>query len=201
MYVIGIIGGLGSGKSLVARYLAGQGVALVEGDRLGHEVLAEPAVIEALRERWGEDVLDPEGQIDRAAVAARVFASPPAGPAELAFLEGVTHPRIAALLNERLDQLRQSGAGMVVVDAAVMLKAGWDRFCDLIIYVDAPRQLRLARCRKRGWSEEQFDLRQRAQLPLGIKRDRADITIDNSGSPESALSQLTQTLTNRGIWP
>ena len=199
MIVLGILGGVGSGKSLAASMLAGHGAVILNADHLGHEVLEEPAVIAALQARWGNEILTPTGQIDRPAVAAHVFAPPPEGATELAFLESVSHPRIGKLLAERLEQLSDAGTKLVVVDAAVMLKAGWDHNCDLLLFLDTPRETRLDRCLDRGWSEAQFDRREASQLPLAEKRARADVIIDNSGTPAQLAEEISQVLADRGL--
>jgi len=87
-------------------------------------------------------------------------------------------------------------AKFIVVDAAVMLEAGWSRYCDKIIYVDAPRRQRLARlASQRGWTEEEMQIRSQAQLPLAEKVARADAAIDNAGSPDALAVQVTKLLT------
>jgi dephospho-CoA kinase len=190
--VIGLAGGVASGKSLVARQLADLGAGLLDGDRAGHEVLRQKEVEQAAHERWGDKVFDAAGRVDRAALAGIVFAPPPAGPLELQFLEQLTHPKIGALLRRQAAEMAATGnCPALVLDAAVMEKAGWDQMCDTVIYVDAPRDVRLARARARGWSEEQFNTREAAQAPLDAKRSRADFVIDNSQDPEHTRDQLT----------
>lgn len=190
--VIGLVGGVASGKSFVALELARLGASILDADRAGHEVLREPAVQQALQKRWGDRVIGADKKIDRAAVGRIVFAGPPEGPRELKFLEKVSHPRIAVRLLRQLDALQAKGAAAAVLDAAVMHKAGWDRICDAIWFVDAPRRLRVARARQRGWTEEDFSAREAAQKSLDEKRRRADVTIDNSGSPEETAQRILE---------
>lgn len=192
MIVIGLVGGVASGKSLVAQQLQELGAVVLDGDQEGHEVLREPEVIEALRRHFGDTVLQVDGSIHRGAVAQKVFAQSTEGRRDLAFLEQLTHPRIGAHLSRRLDELRQQEVPVVVLDAALMFKAGWDWLCDHILYVDAPRETRLARALSRGWSEQNFADREASQTPLEIKRARATATIDNSGSPEQTRRQVEQ---------
>jgi len=187
---IGLLGGVASGKTLVAEMFEQFGAARLDGDQLGHEVLREPEMIAAARNRWGDAVLDQEGALDRAKLGRLVFAPPPGGPRELAHLEQLTHPRIGRMMHERIARLAAEGREVVVIDAAVMLKAGWDEFCDTIVFVEVPRDVRLSRAQHRGWSEEDFSAREAAQESLQIKRKRADYVIDNSGSPESTRSQV-----------
>jgi dephospho-CoA kinase len=193
MVVVGITGGIASGKSLVAQQFGQWGALVLDADRIGHEVLGEEAVRAALVARWGVHILDAAGHVSRAAVAAHVFAAPPRGPAELAFLEGLTHPRITARMEDRLQETRRSGAYRVVVlDAPVLHKAGWDAYCDVLLFVDADDGARLARARQRGWDERQWRAREAAQPDLAYQRARADVILDNGGSPAELLAQASQ---------
>lgn len=193
--VIGLVGGIASGKSRVAQELARRGAVVLDADRAGHAVLQLPAVEQAARERWGDAIFDTAGHIDRKQLAAIVFARTPEGRDELAALERLTHPLIAERLDEQLQEAARQGATVAVLDAPVLLKAGWDRFCDRIVFVDSPREQRLARARERGWSEEQFTEREAAQESLDFKAARADVTIDNSGDLAQLSAQVAQ------LWP
>lgn len=190
MLVVGLIGGVASGKSLVAKYFCECGAQVVDGDRAGHAVLEDPDVRAALRARYGPTVFAPDGRVERRALAQIVFAPAPHGPQELAFLEQLTHPRIAKLLQARLAELAATGAQVAVLDAAVMLKAGWDRFCDKMVFVAAPVETRLQRALARGWTREEFAARELAQEPVEEKRRHAHYVIDNSGTPEQTRDQV-----------
>jgi len=183
LLIVGVVGGVASGKSLVSAELVRLGACLLDGDRAGHEVLKQTEVKQAIIERWGEGCLRADGEVNRAAVAAIVFAPGPQGAAELEFLERLTHPRIRKLLEEQIDRYWSERQSVAVLDAAVMFKSGWDRLCQRIVFVDAPRRIRLARTRQRGWTEEQFQQREAAQEPAEWKRARTTDVIDNSGSP------------------
>ncbi|OHB80089.1 MAG: dephospho-CoA kinase [Planctomycetes bacterium RBG_16_64_10] len=188
--VVGVVGGIASGKTLVAAELARLGASVWDADGAGHAVLRQEDVRHAVVARWGSAVLGRDGQIDRQAVARIVFAPPPSGPTELEFLEQWTHPRIELLLRRQLARLARRGVQVAVLDAAVMIEAGWDRLCGKIVFVDTPRATRLARCRQRGWTEQEFARREAAQEILEMKRARADLMIDNSGSVESTRCQI-----------
>ena len=190
MILIGILGGVASGKSEVSSRLRSLGAAVLDADRVGHAVLREAEVKRAVQRRWGEAVLDAAGEIDRRKVAEIVFAAAPESKAELTFLEELTHPRIGQRLQEQLAELHREGVRAAVLDAPVMLKAGWDRMCQRIIFVDAPRDVRLARARQRGWTEADFAAREAAQEPLETKRSRADVTIDNSLTRQHLFAQV-----------
>lgn len=193
MWVIGIVGGVASGKSLVSQTFARLGAEVIEGDRLGHEVLQEPEVVALLRERWGDQILSESGEVNRRAIAQIVFAPTPAGKVELQFLESVTHPRISARMRNRISELAARGAvDMVVLDAALLLEAGWDEYCDRILFVETPESVRFERAASRGWTREDFARREAAQLPLAKKRQRADTIIDNAQSPAETARQVEQ---------
>jgi len=190
MILIGILGGVASGKSEVSRRLCSLGAAVLDADRVGHAVLREAEVKQAVRGRWGEAVWDEAGEIDRRKVAGIVFAESPESKKELSFLEQLTHPRIGQRLEEQLAELQRQGVRAAVLDAPVMLKAGWDALCQWIVFVDAPREARLARARQRGWTDADFAAREAAQEPVETKRRRADVTIDNSLTRQHLFAQV-----------
>jgi dephospho-CoA kinase len=190
MYLIGVLGGVAAGKSLVARQLARLGAGLLDADRAGHEVLRLPEIEAAVRQRWGAGVFDGEGRIDRERLARIVFADPPDGPRERKHLEQLTHPQIGRLLSRQAEALARSGSAAAVLDAPLLLEAGWDKLCGKLVFVDAPRQVRLSRALARGWSRENFEAREEAQESLDFKRKRADVVVDNSGSPEQIQAQV-----------
>jgi dephospho-CoA kinase len=190
--VIGLIGGIGSGKSQVAAEFARHGAAVIAGDQLGHEALRQPDLRERVVERWGKEVLDSDGQVDRRALGQRVFAHQD----ELRALEEIVFPFIERRICEEIARAAQnSSVRCIVLDAAVLLEAGWNRFCDWIVYVHTPRPTRLDRlARQRGWTEKEVHARSEAQLPLTTKVSRADAAIDNSGSPEDLAPQVGRLL-------
>jgi dephospho-CoA kinase len=193
MVVIGVTGGIASGKSRVTSELGRLGACVISADTIGHAVLQDPAVRAALVERWGSRVLSADGEICRSAVAERVFAPPPDGPRELAFLEHWTHPRMGARIADQLRAAAQGDRGVwaaVALDAAVLYKAGWDAMCDVIIFVDAAPAARAARARQRGWSDGQWRAREAAQPALAQQRARADVVIDNSGTLAQLIAQV-----------
>ena len=190
MLVIGILGGVASGKSLVSGELARLGAGVLDADRAGHEVLRMPAIMAAAQKRWGDDIFDTDGQVDRKRLAKIVFSPPPEGPRQRKYLEELTHPEIGRLLERQARKLSETGAVAAILDAPLLLEAGWDKFCDRLIFVDAPRELRLQRALARGWSEKEFAVREDAQECLESKRRRADVVVDNSGPPEQTRDQV-----------
>ncbi len=206
--VIGVVGGIASGKSAVAQQLAALGGTVIDGDRLGHEVLTLPQVREAIRHVWGDAVFAGNGQVDRRALARRVFgpSTEPAGerrsegPSALAQLEAITHPEIEKLLEQRIRAVREAQAvPAIVVDAAVLLKAGWDRHCDQILFVDAPRPTRLLRALERGWTETEFEAREQAQWPVEMKRQRATHVVNGDRPLAEVAEYLRQWWRQQGL--
>jgi dephospho-CoA kinase len=186
--VVGLIGGIGSGKSCVAEAFVRRDARVVSGDEAGHEALRRPEVIAWAAQRWGPAVLDDQGSVVRSKVAGIVFGD----PEELKALEGVVFPHIRARLKQQLDEgARDPAVRLLILDAAVLLEAGWNELCDRIVYVHAPRDVRLDRlARQRGWTEKEVAARERAQLPLAEKASRADDAVDNTGSPEQTDRQV-----------
>jgi dephospho-CoA kinase len=194
MHLIGVLGGVASGKSLVARLLGRLGAGLLDADEAGHLVLRLPRIKDAIRRRWGEEVFDGDGHVDRARLARIVFADPPEGPRERKLLEQLTHPEIGRLLADQAEAMASAGTKVAVLDAPLLLESGWDRLCSTLVFVDAPREVRLTRALARGWSEEDFAAREDVQESLDRKRERADVVVDNSGSPEQTQAQIEQFL-------
>jgi dephospho-CoA kinase len=185
MKTIGLVGGVASGKSRAGQMLIELGAGLLDADQAGHAVLAEDdQVRDAIRRWWGPAVFDADGSIDRRAVASRVFADGGRAAHDRQFLEELLHPRIRVRLERQRDQFRSEGRPAVVLDAPLLLEAGWGPMCDLILMLDAPREVRLERARRRGWSEAQFARREVAQWPVERKRSLANAVIDNGGSED-----------------
>lgn len=192
--MIGVLGGVASGKSLVSGILAEHGLGVLDADRAGHDVLRLVHVIAAARNRWGAEVVGNDGQLDRRRIAQVVFEPGEIGTRERKFWTRLTHPEIALRLMQEANRLAAGGVTAVVLDAAVMLEAGWDDWCDRLVFVEAPRTIRLARALARGWKEEDFNAREAAQESLDFKRRQADVVIDNSGSPEQTRAQIERCL-------
>src|SRR6476661_4782608 len=126
MLILGLVGGIASGKSLVANILRDMGAIVLDADQAGHFVLRQPDLITELKSRWGDKILDSSGHVIRREVAKIVFAQGNEG--ERRFLEQLTHPRIEGLLKEELDAIRKSPEPppVVVIDAPLLFEAGWD---------------------------------------------------------------------------
>jgi len=189
--VIGLLGGIGSGKSTVAAELARLGCAVVDADRIGHELLTDPTVKDRLRALWGEGILDAAGGVSRPAVARRVFGS----PEHLAELNALLHPRIRERMIARIAAAQTDPAVQaVVVDAALLLETDWQDLCTCFVFVQAGDGDRAARvARERGWDRAEWQRREKSQKPLDIKAAGADHVIDNSSSL-SCLRERVRTI-------
>lgn len=190
MFTIGLVGGVASGKSTVGEMLAELGAVVFNADRTAHGVLDQPSVVEQLVARWGPGILGEDGRIDRGAVAPLVFGDSPEAEEERHFLESVVHPLARAAIEEKRDRLALAGQEVFVIDAPLLLEAGWDTACDTILMVDCHDQQRLGHARRRGWPDGELDRREAAQMPLATKRHRADVVIDNSGLLEETRRQV-----------
>lgn len=195
---LGLIGGIGSGKSLVGSILAELGGHVIEGDKLGHEALQQPAIREQVVERWGRDILDDRGEVNRRKLGAIVFAD----PNERRTLEKLVFPHIERRIEEEIKKAdHDPKIKFAVLDAAIMLEAGWSRSCTVVIYVDAPPEQRYERLAKqRGWTAKEVEARENAQLSLEEKKARADAVVDNSGDPAQTRLHVEQLLKRFSIF-
>jgi len=195
MKTIGLVGGVASGKSLVAKLFEELGAGLLDADRAGHDVLAEDSVVQAaLVERWGPAILAADGSIDRSAIAKHVFAAGDRADSEREFLESLLHDRIRRQLEAQRVKFAADGRPAVVLDAPLLLEAGWSPLCDLLVMVDSPRDDRLARAQARGWSSQEFARRESAQWPIDEKQRAAHVLIANDGT----LDELREAV--RDVW-
>lgn len=169
--VIGIAGGIGSGKSAVARAFGRAGCAVIDSDAEAKAALDRPDVQRTLTQWWGPSVLgrDASGsaRVDRAAVGRIVFAD----PAQRARLEGLIHPLIRRSRDAARREALAAGARAIIYDAPLLFEAGIDKVCDAVVWVECPRQERLRRvAATRGWDEAELQRREDAQWPVERKR-------------------------------
>lgn len=193
--VVGLIGGIGSGKSALARWVAGQRTArILDADSAGHRALQDERVREQLREQFGEQIFDRTGAVSRPQLAAMVFGDRAEQRQRREILERIVHPVIRADLQAELQQAAaEPDIELILLDAALLLEAGWDELCDAIVFVDAPHAVRLERVRtNRNWSDGELDRREASQKSVTEKRAAADVVVDNSGSVEVAGGQFLE---------
>lgn len=178
--IVGLTGGIGSGKSTVARFFEARGAAIIDADRLAREaVLPGTPGFAAVVARFGPGVLGPGGDLDRAALGRIVFGDEEARRA----LNAIVHPEVARLAAERMAALSAAGRALIVYDVPLLFENGLERYLPETIVVSVPEEIQRARVRARdGLSPEEIEARLRAQLPLADKAARATYVIDNSGS-------------------
>ena len=186
--VVGLLGGVGSGKSAVAALFKKSGARVVDADRIAHAVLEDREVRRTLASWWGRDVLR-GGRVNRAEVARRAFGS----AADRKRLNALVHPRIRRALRREIVDGRRAG-GVVVVEAALLLETGTDAWCDVLVFVDAPAAERRRRARGRGWTSVEWRRRERAQWPVARKKKRADYVIENGGPRAATRKQVESIL-------
>lgn len=187
LHLFGLTGGIGSGKSTVARRFRDRGLPVIDADELAREAVTKgsPGLTDVVR-RFGADVLDPGGNLDRKKLATRVFADDEARRA----LNAITHPRVAALSAERVQALEASGEPLACYEVPLLFEAGLDAVLSPVVVVAAPLDVQVARAVDRdGGSPEDVVARIRAQLPLDEKVRRATFVIDNSGDLQSTLAR------------
>lgn len=183
LFVVGVTGGLGAGKSALVEELARSGAAVVSADAAGHAVLEEPAVREALRRAFGDGVCDAAGAVDRERLAAAAFATPEA----LARLNAISHPRLLERLRAELARLASEGhSGPVALEAALLVEWDLGPWCDFVVAVTAPPEARARRAAAaRGIAVETARTRIARQLPDAERVRYADLALDNGGSEDA----------------
>ncbi|HJM40223.1 MAG TPA: dephospho-CoA kinase [Planctomycetota bacterium] len=189
--IVGLTGGIGSGKSTVARFLAemlGQKTLLLDADAEVGTLLADERVSLEVANIFGERVLRPDGLLDRRIIAGLVFDDPGARVE----LERIIHPAVRLLLFNKLRVLEQTGLPVwAILDAPLLLESGLDQACDFLLFVEvegAERQRRA--CARHGWEAEEWEARESAQIPLETKKSCADAILANTGDLEALRSAL-----------
>lgn len=209
MLLVGLTGGIGSGKSAVARGFAERGATVIDADQVAREVVqpGNPAY-SSIVERFGAGVVLPSGDLDRSALAARVFNS----PAELAELNRITHPAIVAGIRRRIATVEGAAAGtdsvsrvsggqvrageatggVVVLELPLLERSGVSGYgLEAVIVVDAPEELAISRLvGLRGLTESDARARVAAQMSREDRRRLADLVIDNSGDAAALRSEV-----------
>lgn len=196
--VIGVTGGIGSGKSSVARLLAECSGIVVDADQIAHEALRQPELLGRVVAQFGTTVIGPDGAIDRKRLGKIVFSAPEKRVA----LEAIVLPWIRGRIHQELSAARaRTDCRIVVLDAPLLIEGGWTDHVDVMIHVDSSFSSRLARVQDRGWDESELKRRELLQLPLTDKQAMADYTVNNSGGFESLRSQVQAIVKELGLEP
>jgi dephospho-CoA kinase len=184
MFLVGLTGNIGSGKSTVTQLLSERGATIIDADVLARRAVEQGTeAYRAIAERWGTSIIAPDGLLDRGALRRIVFSD----PAELEQLNAIVHPEVERMRAALVELARQRGDRLVVCDIPLLFERRMTEKFDRIVLVDAPRPVRLERLvRERGLRETEAMDMIVAQMPAELKRARADFVIDNDGT----LTQL-----------
>lgn len=188
MRLIGLTGNIASGKSAVAQLLEDRGATIIDADVLAREaVMKGSPALEKIVEKWGEGVLDSEGNLDRAALRHKVFED----QSDLDALNEIVHPEVHRLRTKAVAEARARGDQVVVCVIPLLFERHLADDFDTIILVDAPRSIRLERIvRDRGLDEAEGMKMIAAQMPADLKRARADFVIENAGTREELENEV-----------
>jgi len=184
--IIGILGGIGSGKSTVAAEFVKLGCKAINADAIAHELLKEPQVRAKITDAFGDDILAPDGEIDRHKLANIAFSN--AGMLEK--LNGIVHPEVLNRCESLIIQYNdQIGINAIVLDMPLLVEVGWAEKCDKLVFVSCDWQNRLERVKRKGVVDEnKLKIRENFQISPDTKTNISDIVIDNN----SGLLELSQ---------
>lgn len=190
MRVIGLTGGIASGKSLVSQRLADRGAAIIDADKVGHEAYRKGTeTFRAVVGAFGDDVVGADGEINRRALGGKVFGDPEARRR----LEEIVWPAMRSIMEERLSELRAQDKEVTVLEAALLIEADWLPLTDEVWLVTvSPETARQRLMDRNGLSPEQAESRIQAQLTNEKRRPYADIEIENDGSVEELQSAVDE---------
>ena len=187
MRVIGLTGGIGSGKSTAAKLLAELGAEVIDADKVGHEVLETDNLIQGqVVAAFGQSILNADGSIDRRKLGKMVFKD----HATLSHLNRIMHPRIYRLIKTRLEQHRNHGTKIIVLEAPLLIEAGWTTMVDQVWVITADREIILARLEKAGMPREEALARMNSQMPDSERLKRADAAINNNYGIEELKEKI-----------
>ncbi len=188
-YIVGLTGGIASGKSEAAKHLADLGAVCVDADEISRGLTAEGgALLPALREAFGDGVFNPDGSLNRRALGDLVFSD----AACRRKLDSITHPAIQKAMMDDVDRARDEGVDLVILNVPLLFETGMDALCDETWLISIDSDLQVERLMARdGLSEEQARARIAAQMPLEEKEARATYVIDNRRSIERMMAELT----------
>jgi len=190
--VIGIVGGMGAGKSTVAGLFADLGCAVIRADEINHDLMREKEVIEQMVSCWGSEVLDESGQINRNYLSDKVFTS----KAELDRLTALLHPRIERRQNQLIQKYRSDPAVVaIILDVPLLYEVGWQKYCDVVVFVACDKEKRYARLAERsGWDREKIKKIENFQISLDKKAKMSEYSVENKSSIPDLAKQVKQLL-------
>ena len=197
--IVGLVGKIGAGKSTVAAHFAAHGAEVIDADALAHEAFADSSVRAQVREQFGSAVFQPDGSVDRSALAAEVFGETPEQAAALATLEAIVHPwvrkAIASRLGAAAQQAARTGPRVVVLDVPLLVQGGWHARCDALVGLVCDDAVRHRRLGERGLSSGQIAAREaawEAGMAAATAPFRTDWTVDTSGDLAYTQDQVNR---------
>ncbi len=192
-WIVGVLGGIASGKSLVTRLLAKMGGEILNADQIAHEILSQEETVREIVSRFGESILADHDrpQVDRKKMAALVFGDSEHHYAARQQLESVLQPRIRRELLHRIERWKSAPtAHFLILDIPLLVEREWHQLCDHILFIDTPRERRVEFARQRGWTEKQLADREATQMPLHEKQKFASFVLKNNGTEQDLVEQL-----------
>ncbi|MHC4913262.1 MAG: dephospho-CoA kinase [Planctomycetota bacterium] len=188
--IIGILGGVGSGKSTVAAEFGKLGCAIIDADKIAHDLLDAPGLRERLVTSFGQAILDSLGQVDRRQLADIVFAD----AAKLSAINKIIHPPVLQRAEELIKQYNgQNQVKAIVLDMPLLVEVGWSKRCNKLVFVDCEPLLRVERAKKIGViGENQHKIRENFQISLDKKLALADNIIDNNSGFSALVEQVAK---------
>jgi dephospho-CoA kinase len=190
--IIGITGGIGSGKSTVAGIFGELGCLVISSDQQVQQAYHDPAVISQIRKWWGDEVLQANGRLNKRKISDIIFVD----PQQRKRLEELLHPRVARLRDNQMELARGDPQVKAIVwDTPLLFEAGLQKECDAVVFVDVPPEQRIERVtRNRGWDEAEFQRREKSQWPLDKKREISDYIVDNTADADNVRGQVREVL-------
>ncbi len=190
--IIGIAGGIGSGKSFVADLFGEMGCLVIKSDEQVSAAYRDPVILKELRDWWGDSAFLDDGSVDRRFIARTIFNN----PHQRQKLEGLLHPNIARKRDDLMSAVANDpNIRAYVWDTPLLFETGLNRDCDAVVFVDAPLEIRLERVKSgRGWDEAELRRREILQTPLDKKQDLSDHTLSNTADAHRARSQVRELL-------
>lgn len=190
MIILGLVGTPAAGKSTAATFLADQGAHWINADLIARRFLTLLEVVDGVRERFGDNVIDSSGQIDRAELAKKVFGVSKEHQENLRFLESLLHPPTRTEIFQQLEAAAEQETPVALLDVPLLFESHWDVCCDQIWCVDARREIRLQRTLERGWSPDQLANREANQVPIETKKRLSQVVMCN----DATLAEFHQIL-------
>ena len=187
--VIGLTGGIGSGKSTVSQFLMELGAVIIDADKVGHEAfLPDTPAWHDVTTAFGQDIIAPSGEIDRNKLGEIVFND----PESLSRLNRIMHPRMYDMMRAQIEEHRKQGVAVIVIEAAILIEANWQSMVDEIWVTVTPEETVIKRLKEqRGLDEEQTKARIRSQLANDERRKHADMVINNNGDLDEIRVKVT----------